>query len=213
MKRLRVLLLRLLGIFASSRHDAEFDEELEALLQFHIAERVRSGMTPAEARRQALMRIGGTQSVKQAYRDQRGLPAVETTLQDVRFGARMLRRHRGYTAVAFLTLALGIGTTTTMFGIVDAVMLRPFPFPDPDRLVMVWEINSARGIRTFRGSAANYVDWRQSVTSVADLGRVGIAPRQSNGWGTTGAGSGRSCIGTVLSSARHRPASRPFLSR
>jgi putative ABC transport system permease protein len=170
MKRLRVLLLRLFGIFASPRHDAEFDEELEALLQFHIAEHVRSGMTPAEARRQALIRIGGTQSVKQAYRDQRGLPAVETTLQDVRFGARMLRRHGGYTAVAFLTLALGVGTSTTMFSIVDAVMLRPFPFPDPDRLVMVWEINSARGIRTFTGSAANYVDWRQSVTTVADLG-------------------------------------------
>jgi putative ABC transport system permease protein len=190
MKRLRVFFLRVLNLFASRQNDTDINDELDTLLQLHVDDNLRAGMTPEDARRHALIRFGGVQSVKDAYRDQRGLPLLETTLQDARFGIRVLFRHRSYSVVAVLTLALGIGTTTTMFSIVDAVMLRPFPFPATDRLVVIWEVNAGRGIDTFTGSLANYVDWRRSATTFSHLGAWqllrdnrtdGVLPRQVQG--------------------------------
>ena len=170
MKPLRVLWSRLVGTIRSQRAHEEFDEELESLIQFHADEYVRQGLDPEEAQRQALIRIGGRQTLRQTYRERRGLPAIETTWQDARFAVRMLSRHRSYTIVALLTLALGVATATTMFSIVDAVMLRPFPFAEPERLVVFWETNRARAIDRFTVSPANYTDWRAAVTSFGDLG-------------------------------------------
>jgi hypothetical protein len=170
MKALRVLWSRVLGTLGAGRMDDDFDEELESVIQFHVDEYVRQGFDPREARRRALIRIGGRESLKQTHRERRGLPSLETTLQDARFGIRMLRRHRAYTFVTLLTLALGIAAATTMFSIVDAVMLRPFPFAEPSRLVVVWETNRARAINTFTVSPANYIDWEAAATTFAALG-------------------------------------------
>ena len=135
MRPLRAWLARFGGLFGKRRRDRELTAELESHLRMHIEDNVRAGMAPEEARRQALIHLGGVERAKESYRDRRGLPWLETTLQDIRFSLRMLRKNPGFTAVAIAILTLGIGANAAIFSLTDQVLLRSIPVSHPGQLV------------------------------------------------------------------------------
>lgn len=143
---LRVLLQRLFGIFRKRQLDDELDEEIKSHLEMQIEDNVRSGMSREEARYAARRSFGGVDQIKEVYRDRRGLPVVETMLQDLRFAIRVLLRSPVYTSVVVLTLAIGIGANTAIFSLVDAVLIKMLPVRNPEQLVAIDTFNQ-RGER------------------------------------------------------------------
>jgi predicted permease len=159
---LRAWRLRFTGLFDKERKDRELAEELETHLQLHIEDNLRLGMTPAEARRNALIKLGGVEQTKENYRDRRGIPIIESLLQDLRFGARMLCKNPGFTAVAVLTLALGIGANTAIFSVINGLLLHPVGVPDANRLVVIQEKYDKLNLKSIPLSPPNFADVRDS---------------------------------------------------
>ena len=142
MRRLRGFAARLRGLFAGPAADRELNDELEAHLRLAADEYERRGMSPPAARRAAVLDFGGVEQTKEAYREQRGLPSIEGLLQDVRLALRSLARSPLFTITTVLTLTVGVGLTTSMYHVIDRVLLRPLPYPDPDRVVYLgWHWN------------------------------------------------------------------------
>ena len=173
MKNVRAWMWRVGGLFGRKRREQELAEEMNTHLQLHIADNLRAGMSADEARRQAMIKFGGLESLKEEYREQRGLPLLETLLQDVRYALRGLRRSPGFAITAVLTLALGIGATTTVFSIVNAILLQPLRYGNPDRLGLVW-MTKPVGSRIASGNPGQdvYLDWRERAKSFTQLGAV-----------------------------------------
>jgi putative ABC transport system permease protein len=167
MRSLRAWFFQLVGLFNRERRERDFAAELESHLQMHIEDNLRSGMTPEEARRQALIKLGGIEQTKERYRDRRDIPVLEALIQDLRYGLRQLRRNPGFTAVAVITLALGIGASTAIFSVVDAVLLRPLPYPNPQKIVTVWE-QEATGHRAHLADP-NFLDFRAQNHTLSAL--------------------------------------------
>ena len=154
MTSLRVLLSRLRGLFRKQKLEDELADEIQAHLEMQIQDHVRQGMSPEEARYLALRKFGGVEQMKETYRDRRSLPAVETFFRDLRYGVRMLRRSPGVTAVAILSLALGIGANTALFSVVDAVLLKTLPVDEPEQLVLFeWQAGKAFRVSGMSGTS------------------------------------------------------------
>ena len=169
MRAMRAFLSRLRGLVDNERKDRELAEEMEAHLQMQIADNLRAGMTPEAARRDALLKSGGLELAKEACRDRRGLPVLETVLRDLRHAARILRRSPALTAGAVLSLALGIGATTAIFSVQKALLLAPLPYPEPDRLMVVWQRPpEERGRQPL--TSPDYLDYRERNRSFEELG-------------------------------------------
>jgi predicted permease len=142
---IRAFLSGLSGLFGKARKDRELDAELASHLQMQMEENIRRGMSPEEARRDALLKSGGLEPAKEACRDRRGFPVLETTMRDLRHTLRTLGRSPGFTTVVVLSLALGIGANTAIFTLLDQLMLRLLPVKRPEQLVMIWPIGSNLG--------------------------------------------------------------------
>jgi predicted permease len=136
MDLLRSLLSRIAAIFRSTRLDTSLDEELRSHIDLATEEHIRRGLTGAEARRLALREFGGVAQVRETYREQRGLPILEQVRRDIRFGLFQLWKSPGFTVTAILTLALGVGANTTVFSMINGLLLRQLPVPESDRLVV-----------------------------------------------------------------------------
>src|SRR5580692_2928889 len=142
MRKLRAFLVRLYATFVRVHPGGDLDEELEAHVALDTERGVRQGLTREEARRQALIGLGGAEQVRIAYRERRGLPWLESLLRDLRYGARSLARHPAVTAVAILSIGLGIGANTTIFSMVSRFVLRPAPVGDPSTLLALHTMSS-----------------------------------------------------------------------
>jgi len=168
MGRLRAWARRFSGLFASDRRERELADEIASHLAIHTDENIRRGMAPDAARRDALLKLGSVDSLKEQYRDQRGVPLLEHALQDFRYGLRSLARNPGLSVVTVITLAAGIAGPTTMFSMIRAWILEPLPFSRPETLIDVRRLDLETG--SFgRLNAADFLDLKRSATSLEDL--------------------------------------------
>ena len=151
------------------------DDELRHHIECEVSEHIRAGMSPEEARRVAVAQFGGIEQVKEEARDARGTRPLEDLIVDIGYAARVLRRNPGFTAGAVLTFALGCGAATAIFSVVYGVLLRPLPYADPHRLVVLWERNAARTTDRNVVSVANFQAWRGR--SEAFDGMAALVPR------------------------------------
>jgi len=185
MSLLRTLFARIRGTFGKARYESQLHAELLSHLEALTDENMRRGMSRDEALQAARREFGGVEQTKELYRERRGLPFLETLLQDIRYGLRMLAKSPGFTIVAVFTLALGIGANTTVFSIVDTVLLRPLPYSHPEQLYIVSEVLPHLGGEEEVGvSAPEYFDYRDRNRSFSE-----VAAYETQGFNLTGEGT------------------------
>lgn len=172
MSRLRGMLTQLRSLLRSSGAERDIDDELRLHLDMETRAGIAAGLTAADARRAARVKLGGVERYKDEARDARGATPLLDARADLRHGWRVLRAHPGFAAAVVLTLALGIGANTAIFSVVDAVLLQRSPFPEPDRLVMLWETDRASGTRHEPSSWPDVLDFRARSRTLSAIGSV-----------------------------------------
>jgi predicted permease len=172
MRSLRRFFTRLVNTAASRAQEERLREEIEEHIALETAENLRAGLSPVEARRQAMLKFGGVEAMKQDYRAERGLQLIENLVRDLRFALRMLRKSPGFTAVAVVTLAVAIGANAVVFGVLNALILRPLNVPQAESL---WGLERGSD-KAVNQSYPDYLDLRDRNRSFEDLAAYNVAP-------------------------------------
>ncbi|HZI49525.1 MAG TPA: ABC transporter permease, partial [Pyrinomonadaceae bacterium] len=159
MRQLRAWLWRCKRLFRKDARERELADELESHLQMHIDDNIRAGMSPQEAKRVAVMKLGGVDQTKEAYRDRATIPFLESVVQDLRFTLRQLRKNPAFTVTAITMVALGIGASVAIFAFVDAALIKPLPYQNPARLAYTTETTPE--IPRANLSYPDYLDWKK----------------------------------------------------
>jgi putative ABC transport system permease protein len=188
----RRLFVRLRSFLLPGRAERELTRELSAHLQQLEDDFVRKGLPPGEARLAARRAFGGVEQAKESQRDARSIRWLDELRQNVRYAIRTLRRAPGFTVAAVVTLALGIGANTTIFGIMNATMLQRLPFPEPERLVTLWQVPVDNRANFNIVSMPNYRDWRARSRSFAS---VGLSDSMGRGYSLSGDGQAEQVLG------------------
>jgi putative ABC transport system permease protein len=170
MHRLKGLMARIRAIVQSGRARRELDAEIEFHLEQEAAKLERGGLSPEEGRRRAMVAFGGVSQTREEHRDVRVVRWFADAIADVRFALRSLRRAPVVAAAAVITLALGIGAATAIYTVVDAVLLKPLPFPHPEQLFVIGEDNAEREWHLQDAAPANYLDWKEQLAAFASMG-------------------------------------------
>ena len=165
----RQFVLRLRSLFQREKLDSELHAEMTTHLELATEENIQKGMSPEEARRQALLRFGGVEQSKEEQRESRTLPTLDELQQDLRYAFRAFRRDRGFTAIAVLILALGIGANIAVFSVVNTILLRPLPFPDSKQLIFIAGADGKSGMSSITYSSDAYREYKQQNQSLEDV--------------------------------------------
>ncbi len=193
---MRGIWLRLLRLLRWRASEREVDEELRFHVDMETEKHRRAGVDPVEARRRALVALGGRDRWREEVRSARGTAWIEDAVRDVRFAARGLMRSPGFAGVAIGAIALGVGATTAIYSVVDQVVLSPLPYPQSDELVTVWMRNPRQGTERGVASWPNFVDWRAAATTLEGMATV-LPARYT----LTGAGDPEEVLGASVSAA------------
>jgi putative ABC transport system permease protein len=196
MRRVRSLLAGVAAVFRKAKAEQELCEELSSYLQASAEERVRAGMSEEEARRAARLELGSAEAIKEEVRATGWENALETCWQDLRYAVRTLRKSPGFTLVAVLTLALGIGANAALFSIVNTVLLQPLPFKDPSRLMMLFEGLPQIGSPKIPFSTPDFTVFKRGQRSFAGVGAV-----QDKEFEVSGKGEPERVIGARISAS------------
>src|SRR5271170_2617720 len=171
MRSLRRFVTRLMNLATRQTHDERLREEIEEHIALQTAENLCAGLSPVEARRQAMLKFGGVEAIKEDYRAEGGLQFIENLLRDVRFALRMLRKSPGFTAVAVVTLALAIGANAVVFSVLNALILHPLHVPQAESLYGIQHGNEASSFQSY----PDYLDLRERNRSFDDIAAYDVA--------------------------------------
>lgn len=183
MKKLRRFVKRLTSRASTRRDEDRLRAEIDEHLAFQIEDNLRAGFSPEEARRQAMLKFGAVESIKEDYRDKRGLPFVDTLAQDGRYTLRRLRKTPAFTVTVVLTLALGIGATTAIFSVIDGVLLKPLPYSHSEQLVALWLTAPGINIKDLNPSPSTYLIFRDQNRTFQGIGLYTGVSRNVTGLG------------------------------
>src|SRR5262245_56734556 len=175
MTAFRRMVAKARGLFFIPEKNADFETEIEDHLNMLVDRYIQQGMTSEDAHQAARRQLGNITAVREQRREMQTVATIDAFGRDLRYAVRMLRRNPAFTGAVVLTLALGIGANAAIFSVYDAVLLKPLPYANPERLVMLWQKQAPPNGSLQSVAAANFVDWRAQTNSFSEMAALGIS--------------------------------------